>query len=116
MLSPLTEEGRDLPGSKWLVVFAVGLIRQSLIPQVEPWDKKYQYLLFAADPYEVISFKIPNHEIDNRPDHFFTHWDSDQKTYTLQLYFKRPGMQGGGPPPPPPPVRRSGGLVLVLSL
>lgn len=25
--------------------------------QVEPWDKRYQYLLFAAEPYEVISFK-----------------------------------------------------------
>lgn len=26
--------------------------------KVEAWDKKYQYLLFAAEPYEVISFKV----------------------------------------------------------
>lgn len=28
--------------------------------KVEPADKKYQYLLFACDPYETIAFKIPN--------------------------------------------------------
>ena len=39
----------------------------------EAWDKAYQYLLFAADPYEVISFKIPNMEVD-RSDNFFSHW------------------------------------------
>ena len=33
----------------------------------------YQYLLFAADPYEVIAFKIPNLEVD-RSDRFFSHW------------------------------------------
>lgn len=26
--------------------------------KVEAWDKKYQYLLFAAEPYEVIAFKV----------------------------------------------------------
>jgi splicing factor 3A subunit 2 len=26
-------------------------------------DKNYQYLLFAAEPYETIAFKIPNKEI-----------------------------------------------------
>ena len=25
----------------------------SIEQKVEPWDKRYQYLLFAADPYEV---------------------------------------------------------------
>ena len=39
----------------------------------EAWDKAYQYLLFAADPYEVIAFKIPNMEVD-RSDNFFSHW------------------------------------------
>lgn len=26
--------------------------------RVEPWDKKYQYILFAAEPYESIGFKV----------------------------------------------------------
>lgn len=46
--------------------------------------------------------------MDKSPDRFFTHWDSDAKTYTLQLHFKRPGLPGmgghGGGLPPPPPV------------
>jgi splicing factor 3A subunit 2 len=40
----------------------------------EAWDKAYQYLLFAADPYEVISFKVPNMEVDRNSDRFFSHW------------------------------------------
>ena len=34
--------------------------------KVEPWDKKYQYVVFACDPYETIAFKIPNVEIATR--------------------------------------------------
>jgi splicing factor 3A subunit 2 len=26
--------------------------------RVQPWDKLYQYLLFAAEPYEIIAFKV----------------------------------------------------------
>uniref|UniRef100_A0A453IGB6 SF3A2 domain-containing protein n=1 Tax=Aegilops tauschii subsp. strangulata TaxID=200361 RepID=A0A453IGB6_AEGTS len=25
--------------------------------KIQSWDKRYQYLLFAAEPYEVIGFK-----------------------------------------------------------
>lgn len=39
----------------------------------EAQDKKYQFLLFAADPYEVIAFKIPNSEVD-RSDRLFSYW------------------------------------------
>ena len=39
----------------------------------EAQDKKYQFLLFAADPYEVIAFKIPNNEVD-RGDRLFSYW------------------------------------------
>ena len=39
----------------------------------EAQDKKYQFLLFAADPYEVIAFKIPNNEVD-RSDRLFSYW------------------------------------------
>ena len=30
--------------------------------RVEPPDKKWQYLLFAAEPYETISFKVSTPE------------------------------------------------------
>lgn len=93
--------------------------------KVEAWDKRYQYVLFACEPYETIGFKIPNVDVDKAgQDKFFTHWDEDVKTYTCQLTFRRvdgdgaprgggmprggippPPMVGGLPPPPPPPVR-----------
>jgi len=33
---------------------------------VEPTDKNYQYILFAAEPYETIAFKIPNKDIEKK--------------------------------------------------
>ena len=39
--------------------------------KIEIPDKRYQYLLFAADPYETIAFKIPNLEIDNNENKFY---------------------------------------------
>eukprot|EP01052_Picozoa_sp_SAG31_P081914 SAG31_NODE_41883_length_274_cov_0.588571_1_plen_48_part_01 len=42
--------------------------------RVEAPDKQWQYLLFAAEPYETISFKVPNREIDKEEGKFFTHW------------------------------------------
>ncbi|EKX42394.1 hypothetical protein GUITHDRAFT_159853 [Guillardia theta CCMP2712] len=53
--------------------------------RVEPADKNYQYILVAADPYETIAFKVPNQEIDNSPSKFFTNWDFDTKTFTMQV-------------------------------
>jgi len=35
---------------------------------IEPPDRKWQYLLFAAEPYETIGFKLPSREIDKVPD------------------------------------------------
>lgn len=29
-----------------------------LLQRVQGWDKRYQYLLFAAEPYEIIAFKV----------------------------------------------------------
>uniref|UniRef100_A0A1J3D6F6 Splicing factor 3A subunit 2 n=1 Tax=Noccaea caerulescens TaxID=107243 RepID=A0A1J3D6F6_NOCCA len=82
--------------------------------KIEPYDKNYQYLLFAAEPYEVIAFKVPSTEIDKSTPKFFSHWDPDSKMFTLQVYFKtnkpepiKPqptaGSNGLLPPPPPPP-------------
>lgn len=58
-----------------------------------PPDRRYQYLLFAAEPYETIAFKIPNREIerdtsDRTKGHFFTRWDRDRHVFTLQVHFK----------------------------
>ncbi|CAD7695916.1 unnamed protein product [Ostreobium quekettii] len=87
--------------------------------KVEAADKKYQYLLFAAEPYEVIAFKIPNLEVQKSESDakFFTNWDPDSKIYSLQLHFKAMGTKGpapagpatmpnGVPPPPVPPSIR----------
>ena len=80
-------------------------------------DRAWQYVLFAAEPYETIAFKVPNAEVE-RGDSFFVHWDADAKIFSVQLPFK-PGAKvvasggGGGagfghqqmpPPPPPPPM------------
>ncbi|KAF6166556.1 hypothetical protein GIB67_005418 [Kingdonia uniflora] len=69
--------------------------------RIESCDKKYQYLLFAADPYEIISFKVPSTEIDKSTPKFFSHWDPDSKMFTLQLYFKIKPPEATRPPPPP---------------
>lgn len=86
--------------------------------RVQAWDKRYQFLLFAAEPYEIIAFKVPSIEIDKSTAKFFSHWDPDTKMFTLQLYFKVKPMEAnkgaapatttgisapGGPPRPPPP-------------
>ena len=52
-----------------------------------PRDKRYQYILFAAEPYEMIAFKIPNEALDRDPGRLITHWDEDDKKFTLTLYF-----------------------------
>lgn len=75
-------------------------------------DRAFQFLLFAAAPYETIAFKvwagylwggkapdvemaappappqIPSTEIDRDPAKFYTHWDAARKVFTLQLFFK----------------------------
>ena len=55
-----------------------------------PPDRRFQYLLFAADPYETVAFKIPNEPIDKGEGRFVTHWDADDKKFILTLYFMDP--------------------------
>jgi splicing factor 3A subunit 2 len=55
-----------------------------------PPDRRYQYLLFAADPYETVAFKIPNEPIDKGENRFVTHWGPDTKKFTVSLYFVDP--------------------------
>lgn len=58
-------------------------------------DRAWQYLLFAAEPYYTIAFKIPNDPIEREFDpssgrmKFWTNWDAQKKIFSLQLYFKR---------------------------
>jgi len=65
--------------------------------KVEPWDKRFQYFLVAAEPYETIAFKIPNVEVDRAPAHLHVHWEPDKKVYTVQIYLKG-GVRGGAGP------------------
>lgn len=51
-------------------------------------DRRYQYLLFAAEPYETVAFKIPNIPIDKTEGKFYTNWDKDSHSFALQLYFE----------------------------
>uniref|UniRef100_A0A7S0V6F9 Matrin-type domain-containing protein n=1 Tax=Polytomella parva TaxID=51329 RepID=A0A7S0V6F9_9CHLO len=58
--------------------------------RVETADKRFQYVIFAAEPYESISFKVPNWEVDRAAGNLLTHWDSDQKIFSLQVRFNKP--------------------------
>jgi splicing factor 3A subunit 2 len=60
-----------------------------------PADKRYMYLLFAADPYETIAFKIPNWEIERDVDKVNTTWDKEKRTFSLGLSFKAPSKGEG---------------------
>lgn len=73
----------------------------SVEQRVQSFDKRYQYLLFAAEPYEIISFKVPSTEIDKSTPKFFSHWDPDSKMFTLQLYFKTKPPETNKPPAAP---------------
>eukprot|EP00559_Dactyliosolen_fragilissimus_P005735 CAMPEP_0184855282 /NCGR_PEP_ID=MMETSP0580-20130426/576_1 /TAXON_ID=1118495 /ORGANISM="Dactyliosolen fragilissimus" /LENGTH=565 /DNA_ID=CAMNT_0027349757 /DNA_START=342 /DNA_END=2039 /DNA_ORIENTATION=- len=52
-----------------------------------PPDRRYQYLLIAAEPYETVAFKIPNEKIDKGEGRFVSYWDKDEKRFTLTCYF-----------------------------
>lgn len=88
--------------------------------KVEPPDRKWQYLLFAAEPYETIAFKVPSREVEKSDNKFWTYWNRDTKQFFLQFAFKSEGKKGGPtmimrgpgmmapmlpvPPPPRPPM------------
>ncbi|EGR28340.1 splicing factor subunit 2, putative [Ichthyophthirius multifiliis] len=55
--------------------------------KVETPDKQYQYVVFAAEPYENIAFKIPNIEIDQAEGRFYSEWNRDKHIFTLHLTF-----------------------------
>lgn len=55
--------------------------------KVEAPDKAWQYLLFAAEPYETIAFKVPSLPVDRSQGRFYTSWDPIRKVFTLQVFF-----------------------------
>lgn len=55
--------------------------------RVEEPDARYQYLLFAAEPYETVAFKVPAAEVDRS--RLLTHWDKERHAFTLQLVFRK---------------------------
>lgn len=54
-----------------------------------PPDSRYQYLLFAAEPYETVAFKIPSLEVDSSGGKLYFKWDEKKKTYVMQVFFKQ---------------------------
>lgn len=79
--------------------------------RIEPPDRRWQYLLLAAEPYETIAFKVPSREIDKAENRFWTHWNRETKQFFLQFHFKmeKAITQSTGPAPPasvkrPPPL------------
>lgn len=72
--------------------------------KVEPPDRKWQYLLFAAEPYETISFKVPSREVDKGENKFWTMWNKETKQFFLQFSFKIDPKAKLVPPGPPPPI------------
>ncbi|GBE60785.1 splicing factor 3A subunit [Babesia ovata] len=53
-----------------------------------PPDPAFQFLLFAAQPYETIAFKVPNLEIDDTPGKLYVNWEETLKLYVLQIQFR----------------------------
>jgi len=81
--------------------------------KIEPPDKRWQYLLFAAEPYETIAFKLPSREVDKSETKFWTLWNKETKQFFLQFAFRTESREkgsmadqmglGGVMAPPPPP-------------
>lgn len=56
--------------------------------KIEPPDRRWQYVLFAAEPYETIAFKVPSREVDKSEGKFWTLWNKDSKQFFLQFAFR----------------------------
>merc|ERR1711924_91216 len=56
--------------------------------KVEAPDSKFQYLMFACEPYETIAFKVPNMEVDKDGSKFYSNWDKSRKVFTMQISSK----------------------------
>merc|ERR1711974_84864 len=61
--------------------------------KIEHPDKNYQFVIFAAEPYHTIAFKVPNIEIERDVSKLgsmiYSHWDREKKIFTLRILFKQ---------------------------
>ncbi|GKV46331.1 hypothetical protein SLEP1_g53316 [Rubroshorea leprosula] len=66
-------------------IFYLQQLRVDLIAfkRVQHFDNAYQYPLFVAAPYEIITFEISSTEIDKSTPKFFSDWDPDFKMFML---------------------------------
>ena len=58
--------------------------------RVEAPDSAWQYVIFAAEPYETIAFKVPSLEVDRGEGAFETSWDARTHLFSLSVRFKSP--------------------------
>jgi splicing factor 3A subunit 2 len=56
--------------------------------KVEVPDKNFRFLLFAAEPYVTIAFKVPSLELDQGEGKFIENWDPERKLFVMLLTFK----------------------------
>ncbi len=52
---------------------------------VGPKDARYQYLVFAAEPYETVAFRVPAQPLNK--ERFATSWDRERKAFSLTLFY-----------------------------
>ncbi|EGD76815.1 splicing factor 3a [Salpingoeca rosetta] len=67
--------------------------------RVEAPDSNFQFIVFAAEPYETIAFKIPSSEIDQAPGKLWTRWNPSTKQFFLQFHFKTERVPEYAPKP-----------------
>ncbi|NXA94169.1 SF3A2 factor, partial [Melanocharis versteri] len=65
--------------------------------RIEPPDRRWQYLLMAAEPYETIAFKVPSREIDKAEGKFWTHWNRETKQGTVPGGVPTPSQEPQSP-------------------
>ncbi|EZG44222.1 splicing factor 3a subunit 2, partial [Gregarina niphandrodes] len=56
--------------------------------KVEPTDSNFQYVVFAAQPYDTIAFRIPTKDIEKNEEKYLVHWDPDSRLYLVQFLLR----------------------------
>lgn len=51
-------------------------------------DPQYQYIIFAAEPYDTVAVKLQAREVDRSENKFWTWYDEDNKDFWCQIHFK----------------------------
>jgi len=57
--------------------------------RIEPPNKAHQYLLFAAEPYETIAFKVQSKEVDKGEGKFFYSLGSRFQAIFFTILFQK---------------------------